>query len=193
MGELTAPFVLVGGPEGLREIMRWEAFYLAMIAVATWLFTFLQKKSFSLLGENVTYKIRVLLYDKILQKNIGWYDLKENGTGNLTSTMAQDTSTINLAAGEAVAPILEGVFALGTGVFIACFYCWQVALICLGLIPIIVVSSSLQRIVTRKQMEEASDSNKEAQVLCGDAISNYKTVQSFGYEHLLVDLYKGFL
>ena len=32
--------------------------------------------------------------------------------------------------------------------------------------------------------------NKEAALLCGDAILNYKTVQSFGNEVLLVNKYK---
>jgi ABC-type transport system involved in Fe-S cluster assembly fused permease/ATPase subunit len=34
---------------------------------------------------------------------------------------------------------------------------------------------------------------KEANLLCGDAIVNYKTVQSFGNEDLLVDKYKELL
>jgi ABC-type transport system involved in Fe-S cluster assembly fused permease/ATPase subunit len=32
--------------------------------------------------------------------------------------------------------------------------------------------------------------NKEANLLCGDAIVNYKTVQSFGNEEMLVNKYK---
>ena len=34
------------------------------------------------------------------------------------------------------------------------------------------------------------DLSKEANLLCGDAITNYKTVQSFGYEDLVVAKYK---
>ena len=42
-------------------------------------------------------------------------------------------------------------------------------------------------------MLEAEDPDKEAQILCGDAVANYKTVQSFGNDNLVVDLYKNFL
>jgi len=31
---------------------------------------------------------------------------------------------------------------------------------------------------------------KEANLLCGDAIVNYKTIQSFGHEELIVGKYK---
>jgi ABC-type transport system involved in Fe-S cluster assembly fused permease/ATPase subunit len=41
--------------------------------------------------------------------------------------------------------------------------------------------------------EDAKDSNKEANLLCGDCIVNYKTVQSFGNEEQLVNLYRDLL
>lgn len=42
-------------------------------------------------------------------------------------------------------------------------------------------------------MVESEDKNKDAQTLCGDAVANFRTVQSFGHENLVVDLYKDFL
>lgn len=42
-------------------------------------------------------------------------------------------------------------------------------------------------------MLEAEDKNKDAQILCGDAVANFRTIQSFGNEDLVVDLYKEFL
>jgi hypothetical protein len=77
-----------------------------------------------MLGETVTYKIRVILYGSLLSKNIGWFDLKENGTSVLTSSMAEDTSIVNMSAGQSVGPILEGMFALLGGVVIALINCW---------------------------------------------------------------------
>ena len=41
--------------------------------------------------------------------------------------------------------------------------------------------------------KSSSEKTKEAQLLLGDAILNYKTVQSFGYENLLVDKYEEFM
>jgi ABC-type multidrug transport system fused ATPase/permease subunit len=89
-----------------------------------------------MLGETVTYKIRVILYGSLLSKNIGWFDLKENGTSVLTSSMAEDTAIVNMAAGQSVGPILEGMFALFGGLIIALINCWQYALICMVFISI---------------------------------------------------------
>ena len=43
----------------------------------------------------MTLKIRQVLYFSILQKNIGWFDNKDNGPSVLTSAMASETAIIN--------------------------------------------------------------------------------------------------
>jgi ATP-binding cassette subfamily B (MDR/TAP) protein 1 len=58
------------------------------IALLSFLSGMIQKISFGWLGENVTLKIRKDLYMNILQKNIGWFDERENGSSVLTSAMA---------------------------------------------------------------------------------------------------------
>ena len=70
------------------------------VGVAGWI----QKYFFSLLGENVTFQIRKDLYATILRKNMGWFDLRENSTGVISSTMATDTAIINGVGGESLGP-----------------------------------------------------------------------------------------
>jgi len=43
------------------------------------------------------------------------------------------------------------------------------------------------------EAEDNSELEKEANLLCGDAIINYKTVQSFGHEEMLVKKYEELL
>ena len=62
------------------------------------------KKSFGTLGNNVTYKVRSILYSKILQKHIGYFDFPDHGSSVLTSAMAQDTSLINGVGSESLQP-----------------------------------------------------------------------------------------
>ena len=42
-------------------------------------------------------------------------------------------------------------------------------------------------------IKDRSVEKTEAELMLGDAINNYKTVQSFGYEEAIVDIYKGLL
>jgi hypothetical protein len=60
------------------------------------------KKCFGTLGNNVTFEVRKLLYRKILEKNIGFFDFPENGTSVLTSSMSSDTHLINGVGSESI-------------------------------------------------------------------------------------------
>lgn len=79
---------------------------------------------FSYLGENVTFKIRQILYMSILEKHIGWFDLQENQSSVLTSAMASESSLINGVASESLAPNVEALFALVGGLIIGFIFCW---------------------------------------------------------------------
>lgn len=113
--------------------------------------------------------------------NIGWFDERDNGPSVLTSIMATDTSVINGIGSESIGPSAESAFGLLIGIIIAFYFCWQEALVCLLVSPIMIVGAMIDM-----QMMAADDSsdekNKEANLLCGDAIMNYRTVQSFGHE-----------
>jgi hypothetical protein len=49
--------------------------------------TYIQKLCFSLGGENLTYKLRVMLFEAILMKDIGWFDAKDKAPGVLTNVI----------------------------------------------------------------------------------------------------------
>lgn len=92
------------GPDYVENSVKRYALYMTIVAVIAGAGSFTQKYSFGNLGNNVTEKIRTLLYFNILQKNIGWFDDRDNGPSVLTSTMASDTSLINGVSTESLGP-----------------------------------------------------------------------------------------
>ena len=79
---------------------------------------------FGTLGNNVTGKVRTMLYQGILQKNIGWFDNRDNGPSVLTSSMAKDTSLINGVSTESLGPQIEGICAVLIALGIGFYFCW---------------------------------------------------------------------
>ena len=72
----------------------------------------------------MTLKIRTILYQSILEKDIGFFDYRENNASVLTSAMAQDTSVINGASSESLGPYTEALFALLAGIIFGFVYSW---------------------------------------------------------------------
>ena len=177
----------------LEDTVNKNAMYIACIGAGIFLSALAQRYFFQLLGGTVTLKIRELLYFSILQKHIGWFDRRENGASVLTSAMAMDTSLINGVSCESLGPQVEASGAMLVGIAIALVYCWQEALVCLAVSPAMIIGNAIGMKFMSGLTEGTNELTKEANLLCGDAIMNYKTVQSFGHEDRLVAKYKELL
>ena len=79
-----------------------------------------------------------------MQKHIGWFDAKENTTSVLTSAMSEDSHILNGVGTESIGPALEGGFALLTGILIGLFMCWQEALVCIAVSPLLIIANVMQ-------------------------------------------------
>lgn len=61
------------------------------------------------------------------------------------------------------------------------------SVVCLCVSPILIVGSALEQDQAKGLTESSGEELKEANLLCGDAIINYKTIQSFGFEDFVVE------
>jgi ABC-type multidrug transport system fused ATPase/permease subunit len=92
----------IGGfPYLKNEITFWSIVMLIISGICFISFS-TTKKCFGTLGNNVTLEVRKLLYTKILEKNIGFFDHPENGSSVLTSAMASDTHLVNGVGSESI-------------------------------------------------------------------------------------------
>lgn len=173
--------------------IKYYSLLMTGLAVIAFVAVIVQKSSFGALSEKVAEDIRKILYGSILQKHIGWFDSRENSSSILTSTMAQDTSFINGVSIESLSPQIEGGFSLVIALGLGIYYSWQMSIAMVILAPILSVGGMLDMEVQKDIQLKMNENMKMANLLCGDAIINFRTVQSFGYEELIVKTYKDLL
>ena len=124
---LTVPldlYPLLFPGKDMEEEVTAYCVWMAIMAGISFVAMFTQKYFFNRSSELVTYHMRYSLYDSILSKNIGWFDLRENGVGILSASMASDTSLINGVGSESLGPAVESMFAMLVGCVIGFIYCW---------------------------------------------------------------------
>ena len=138
----------------------------------------------------MTRELRGQLYLSILRKHIGWFDHPENSPGQLTSLLSGDIQTVNGASSENIASKIEALLQILLGICLAFIYEWRIALVCLGLTPFLVLSSTIKTKIILGVSENNDDKLKQANSLVSDAILNNLTVASFGHEYLLVEKFK---
>lgn len=94
---------------------------------------------------------------------------------------------------EGLASSMEAGCAVMVGVAIGFVYDWKISLVCLACVPFMILGGLMnvkQQAGLSNDIEVAS---KEANLLAGDSILNYRTVASFGNEELILKDYDKFL
>jgi ATP-binding cassette, subfamily B (MDR/TAP), member 1 len=196
LGILSAPKELLAevfGEDFLQDEVTKFTIWMLIVAVVNGIAIVFQKYSFGYLGNKVTQRVREVLYVSILQKNIGWFDDRDNGPSVLTSILSADAAAINGVGGESIGPTAESVFGMIGGIAVGFYWAPLQAVVCLLVSPIMVIGATIDMQMMKAADEDNKDALKEANLLCGDSIINYKTVQSFGHEDKLVEKYKELL
>lgn len=113
---------------------------------------------------------------------MGWFDDKNNSPGVLSATMASDAQTINGVSAEGLASTLEGMFAVLTGVVVGFIYNWKMSAVCLACVPFMILGSIMNIKFQSGMSSDTDAAAKDATLLAGDSILNYRTVASFANE-----------
>jgi ABC-type multidrug transport system fused ATPase/permease subunit len=177
----------------MRHDARFWCLMMFLCAVTSLFAVFIQRFSFGIIGENITLNVRNSLYKSILKKSIGWFDSRDNAAGVITSVLASEVQTLNGASTEGLAVIIETSFALCCGIILGFIFNWKVSLVALGCIPFMVVGGAINAKFQAGFTSQDEDAYKDANLLGGDAIQNYRTVASFGHDEIIINEYSNYL
>ena len=87
---------------------------------------------------------------------------------------------------EGLGTVLEALFALFIGVIIGLIYNWKVSITCMICTPFMILGGVMNIKFQSGLSSNESSAAKEADLLAGDAILNYRTVASFANEDKIV-------
>lgn len=75
--------------------------------------------------------------------------------------------------------MLDAGFAVMTGIVVGFIFSWRMSLVCIGLVPFMVISGYMGAKFQQGLSVDSEENQKQANLLAGDAIMNYRTVASF--------------
>jgi ATP-binding cassette subfamily B (MDR/TAP) protein 1 len=168
--------------------MNPYALWMFIIACSLLVTVTLRAIVFGYISENVTMNIRKDLYQSVMRKHMGWHDDRRNNSGVIASMLSGECSHLQGLSSEALGVMIESMFALVSAILIAFIFSWQMALICLGLTPLMIISSLLS--ATADQGVKRTGDKEESELLASDVIANFRTVASFGSDKIIIDKYR---
>lgn len=77
----------------------------------------------------------------MLSNEVGWFDLEENHTGSLTSTLAADATLVRSALADRLSTIVQNIALTVTAFVIAFILSWRIAAVVIASLPLLIGAS----------------------------------------------------
>lgn len=99
---------------------------------------------FSVAGSKLIQRIRLMCFEKVVNMEIGWFDMPDNSSGMIGSRLSTDAALIRALVGDALAEHVREVSSVVVALVIAFTASWQLALIILAILPLLGLNGYLQ-------------------------------------------------
>mgnify|MGYP000918927731 FL=1 len=169
--------------------LRFLALMFLMFAVVTFVSYGLSLSFFSVVAEHMTTRIRSEVYEKMLRMHIAWHDDPKHNPGALSSKLATDATAVTTLTSTGVGAMLQMTSSFIISTVLSFIGSWKLALIALGLSPLMIITGELNIHFAAKFSEKNDEAFKEAGAIMIEALNNMRTVISLGREKEILAMY----
>eukprot|EP01018_Ginkgo_biloba_P034173 Gb_33057 [translate_table: standard] len=153
----------------------------------------LQQFFFAILGENLTKRVREMMFTAILRNEVSWFDKDENSSIRISSRLASDATNVKTVVGDRLFLLVQNLTVFVAS-FAVCFRAqWQMTLVLLATFPLLITATIVQRLSMKGFGGDQAKAHSEATMVAGEAVSNMRTVAAFNGEERVLSVFKEFL
>ncbi|KAH6827899.1 ATP binding cassette subfamily B19 [Perilla frutescens var. hirtella] len=130
----------------------------------------LQHYFFSIMGENLTTRVRRMMLAAILRNEVGWFDEEENNSSLLAARLATDATDVKSAVSERISVILQNMTSLLTSFIVAFIVEWR-------------------QLALKGFSGDTAKAHAKTSMIAGEGVSNIRTVAAFNAQEKILSLY----
>lgn len=176
-----------------HNALKWSFIFLA-VAFVNGFSVFIKLMKLETIGSAVTCNMRKHIVRKYLSLHISYFDIDFNAPGALLTKLSIDTIQLNSIILTLVGDVCQTCGNTIVGLIIGMIYEWRLALMSVGFIPFIVITTVIgkdsMRNATRKKDNRT---DIEAGAILSESVINTKTIFSFNFQDPVVAMYLEFL
>jgi len=87
--------------------------------------------------------MRTKLYERVLHKEIGWHDDRDNSSGVIGTMLNSEVNSLSAVTIEVAAAYIEGGAGISIGFMIGFIYSWPIVLCVMGIAPIMMLGNKV--------------------------------------------------
>ncbi|KAJ2455299.1 hypothetical protein GGI03_006484, partial [Coemansia sp. RSA 2337] len=158
------------------------------LGLLQWIVSFGVNACWAVAAENQGLRIRQLFYFSIMRQDIGWFDTVK--TGELTTRITNDVNLVQDGIGEKFGFIFMNIVAFMTGFIIALVKAWDLALICMCILPFMIATAAFMGRRIARWMSSAQDKTASSGAVADEVLGGIRTVMSFNGQEYELARYK---
>ncbi|KAL5705493.1 ABC-type xenobiotic transporter [Ranunculus cassubicifolius] len=176
-------------PELKKDSRHWAAM-IVLLGMVSLIATPTRTFFFSVAGCRLIRRIRSLCFEKVVYMEINWFNEPEHSSGTIGARLSADAAAVRCLVGDALSLLVENTTCAIAGLVIAFTADWALALIVLGVAPVIVINGIIQTKFMTGFSADAKTMYEEASQVASDAVGSIRTIASFCAEEKVMQLYE---
>ncbi|GAU41072.1 hypothetical protein TSUD_284420 [Trifolium subterraneum] len=149
----------------------------------------IQHYFFSIMGENLTTRVRRMMLAAILRNEVGWFDEEEHNSSLVAARLATDAADVKSAIAERISVILQNMTSLLTSFIVAFIVEWRVSLLILGTFPLLVLANFAQQLSLKGFAGDTAKAHAKTSMIAGEGVSNIRTVAAFNAQNKMLSTF----
>ncbi|OEL31856.1 ABC transporter B family member 19 [Dichanthelium oligosanthes] len=146
---------------------------------------------FSIMGENLTTRVRRMMLAVILRNDVGWFDQEENNSSLVAARLTTDAADVKSAIAERISVILQNMTSLLVSFVVGFIIEWRVALLILVTFPLLVLANFAQQLSMKGFAGDTAKAHAKTSMIAGEGVSNIRTVAAFNAQDKILSLFCG--
>ncbi|KAI7726411.1 hypothetical protein M8C21_016957, partial [Ambrosia artemisiifolia] len=149
----------------------------------------IQHYFFSIMGENLTTRVRRMMLSAIMRNEVGWFDEEEHNSSLVAARLATDAADVKSAIAERISVLLQNMTSLLTSFVVAFIVEWRVSLLILATFPLLVLAHFAQQLSLKGFAGDTAKAHAKTSMIAGEGVSNIRTVAAFNAQEKILSLF----
>ncbi|KAM6910395.1 ATP-dependent translocase ABCB1 [Xenentodon cancila] len=172
----------------IEEDMTVFAIYYSIMGTVVLVAAYLQVSLWTLAAGRQVRRIRALFFHKIMQQDIGWFDVNE--TGELNTRLTDDVYKIQEGIGDKVGMLIQSFSTFITSFVIGFTKGWKLTLVILAASPALGISAALFSKVLTSFTSKEQGAYAKAGAVAEEVLSAIRTVYAFSGQKKEIERYQ---
>ena len=160
-----------------------------VVGTTTFITASVGTRGITIFAANVTRRLRNHYFESLVRKPVSFFDMAGNDPSLVAVSVMEATNHVAEGLGEKSLLGFQMLISFFVGYGVALYYCWQLALLLMGVLPLVAIIIGMSIGKMTAATAEADTKNSEASSGAQESLGGVRTLFALGLQPFTIDRY----